>query len=56
LLPYLVAELESQFSSPNAGRDESHDYYFRDAAKIYLEEDDIEPMSLVSALPMAGAD
>lgn len=59
LLPYLIAELEGQFSSPKAGRDESHDYYFRDVAKIYLglpEDDDIEPMSLVSALHRAGAD
>lgn len=59
LLPHLIAELEGQSGSSNAGRDESHDYYFRDAAKIYLglpEDDDVEPMSLVSALRRAGAD
>ncbi len=57
LLPYLIAELEGLFGSPNTDRDESHDCYFRDAAKIYLglpEDDDIDPMSLASALRRAG--
>jgi len=58
LLPHLIAELEGLIASTNAGRDESGDYHFRDAAKIYLglpEDDDVEPMSLVSALRRAGA-
>ena len=58
LLPHLIAELEGQIGSTNAGRDESHGYYFRDAAKIYLGlpgDDDLEPIYLVSALRQLGA-
>jgi hypothetical protein len=58
VLPYLVAELEGRSGSTNTDRDESHDCYFRDAAKIYLglpEDDDVELIALVSALRRAGA-